>query len=83
MSLGEVLRVESVLFTARNKLIGADFSERASERERERESYCNGGGREAADGQSEETRDEMKSEDVHQLSDFRSCLIKPSGQKSA
>ena len=37
MSLGEVLRVESVLFTARNKLIGADFSERASERERERE----------------------------------------------
>lgn len=38
MSLGEALSVESVLFTARNKLIGADFRERASEREKERES---------------------------------------------
>lgn len=37
MSLGEALSVESVLFTARNKLIGADFRERASEREKERE----------------------------------------------
>lgn len=37
MSLGEALSVGSVLFTARNKLIGADFRERASEREKERE----------------------------------------------
>lgn len=37
MSLGEALSVGSVLFTALNKLIGADFRERASEREKERE----------------------------------------------
>lgn len=33
VSLGEALCVESVLFTARNKLIGADFTGREGERE--------------------------------------------------